>query len=679
MQNEVKNSNKTFESIGITKDYREGLAQYIWNSFEAGATEVKLNFSTKSEIGHVGSFTIEDNGSGITYETLDRNFGFLLDSTKKRSKESSAIHGGKGRGRLSFFGFATQATWITTYEKEGKALTYEVTIEGSDKNYYNTSGKPKELGKPVGTVVRFANEKLTASDLASTDLTEFLKLEFGWYLFLHLKDNFKVLINNKELDYKTVFQECESFEEVIKSKDMKESFVFQINYIQWPARISEESFFYFLNEKMDEVFRKHTSFNKTGGGAYGFFHSVYISSEYFSNFNYDLKTEKQNTVFENRNLSDKTYVELWKRMNKFLQEKRKDFYRKGADSKLEYLERENLLPIFADNKYDQQKKEDFKIVFKEIYLIEPMVFHDLKPIQEQSLLGMLALLLESDERENVLRIVDGIVNDLSKEDRAQLAKTLEKTNFNRIVRTVRMIEERLELVEALKLLVFENKGFTNERDHIQKIMESGFWLMGEQFHLTSADENFGTLLENYLAFLESSPTQSQKNTFKPVKNLSKKRPDIFMCHQHRVPNIKSNDGSLEENIILELKRPSIIIDTPQYRQIEDYFEYILSRPEFNSSLKTWKFYIIGNHISDSVKSRYDSQVHHGLKFLVHKVRNYEIYAVTWADVFSMFEDRNAYILENLKYDKGALLEHLKIKDFQPSKLLADTLIQKVKY
>lgn len=35
-------NNQSVESSGITKDYKDALCEYVWNSFEANATAVQL-------------------------------------------------------------------------------------------------------------------------------------------------------------------------------------------------------------------------------------------------------------------------------------------------------------------------------------------------------------------------------------------------------------------------------------------------------------------------------------------------------------------------------------------------------------------------------------------------------------------------------------------------------------
>jgi hypothetical protein len=56
--------NQSVETSDLTRDYREALCEYIWNGFEAGATEVKISYSL-NELEGVQDITIFDNGSGI--------------------------------------------------------------------------------------------------------------------------------------------------------------------------------------------------------------------------------------------------------------------------------------------------------------------------------------------------------------------------------------------------------------------------------------------------------------------------------------------------------------------------------------------------------------------------------------------------------------------------------------
>ncbi len=56
--------------------------------------------------------------------------------------------------------------------------------------------------------------------------------------------------------------------------------------------------------------------------------------------------------------------------------------------------------------------------------------------------------------------------------------------------------------------------------------------------------------------------------------------DIFACGAR-----KTEDGfetTIEENLIVELKAPKVILSKKVLRQIEDYMDFIRKQPQFNS-------------------------------------------------------------------------------------------------
>ncbi len=44
--------------------------------------------------------------------------------------------------------------------------------------------------------------------------------------------------------------------------------------------------------------------------------------------------------------------------------------------------------------------------------------------------------------------------------------------------------------------------------------------------------------------------------------------------------------------------------------------------------------------------------------MVHEIDNYEVYALTWDDIFKSFELRHAPLLKRLNYDREKLAEEL---------------------
>lgn len=57
-------NNQSVESSGITKDYKDALCEYVWNSFEANATAVAID-CIPNELTGSAEIVITDNGDGI--------------------------------------------------------------------------------------------------------------------------------------------------------------------------------------------------------------------------------------------------------------------------------------------------------------------------------------------------------------------------------------------------------------------------------------------------------------------------------------------------------------------------------------------------------------------------------------------------------------------------------------
>ena len=234
-----------------------------------------------------------------------------------------------------------------------------------------------------------------------------------------------------------------------------------------------------------------------------------------------------------------------------------------------------------------------------------------------------------------------------------------------------MMHNRLESVEYLKTLVYDLTKFTTERDHIQKVIEKCFWLFGEQYNLVSADATFEKALAEYVYILDGKDKKEKIEISNPEHN---RRPDIFLCRQN-VVNDATSSSMLEENIIVELKRPSVNIGKIQHRQIEDYLDLIKNEPRFNSTTRIWKFIVIGKTIETDITDKYESFKHFNKRYLTYQQGRFEIYAMSWDDVFQEFKYRHQYILGKLKFNKDTIRQE--IADVESDIESANTITQKI--
>jgi hypothetical protein len=657
MENKVSVTNKGVDSAGIPKDYQSAIAEYIWNGFDAGASAIEIEFDTNA-IDTINSLTIHDNGDGINYDTLSNTFGNFLDSVKNVSyQRSSYTHGNKGKGRFSFAAFAGKAVWSTVYKDEAsnKLLEYDISITKNKKEVYKDENKVISKKKHTGTTVEFQDLfGVTSYSFSNDDFKQALGREFGWFLLLNKDRNSYIKINGESLSYDGLIAESEIENLSIKDLDGKAN-QFKVTYVRWKEKIGDKFYFYLLNSDKKEVAKELTSFNNN---AMNFFHSIYVESDFFNAFNANDNVQGY-TLFESTK-SNPIYKALMTRLQELVKEKQKLFARGEAAEELIYrYEREGVIPKFKANKYDQEKRKDLIDVVKGLFCLEPKLFQGLNREQQKINIGLINLLLDSDERNNILEIISQIVN-LSPEDRSEFANLLRKTTISKIARTINLIENRFKVVELLKSLVYDLKSFTNERDHIQNAVEENYWLFGEQYHLVSANEGFDKMLSRYIDLLSQTTTGKSKKA-KIASEDKNRRPDIFLCRKHSVPDVLDDQLEMEENIIVELKRPTVDISKEQVRQVEDYLDIIINEDQFNSQKRFWKFYVVSNRIDKSVKSEYEAVKNLGKRYLVKALNNYEIYALTWDDVFMNFKLKHEYLIDKLDFDRNAIMEELKTK------------------
>lgn len=645
-------------AVGLPTEFDEVIAQYVWNAFEAKATTVRIDYDESNPIDNLQSFTISDDGLGIAYEELDQNFGIFLDSTKIRSKNSSLIHGGKGKGRLSFQLFSGNAVWNTVYQhKDGSLKEYSISILKGTKDDYNPTIPVPSTQQKTGTIVELKLlEKVTKAYFDNGDLAQSLKLKFGWFLHLNKDKKISILINGETLDYKTIIKESKhavkSFED---EDDNNRSYKFVIDYIQWNEKIGEQNYYYFLNSDQDEIFKDFTSFNKTAGGAHGFYHGVYITSDFFNNFDAKSDTHNQTSMLSICK-SNSAYKALLVYLKDDLLKKRKEFYKESAAKAWQGFEERHTVPEYGNSELQKIRKESLKQVVEGLYKIEPGIFVNLKPEQEKTMLGLMDLVIDTNEKDNVIKIVDSVVNDLSPEEREEFAKLLDKIKLSSINEVLKLVVGREKVIEALKKLVFELKKFTNERDHIQKAVEGSTWLFGEEFTTVSYDKTFEESLREYTYILDG---YSAKDILTDPSK--KRRMDIFMTRKRLINDPHyGNTSQLEENIIIELKRPNVKLGTTELRQVQDYRNIIKKNSQFHSQMKVWKFFLVGNDLDDDIKAAYKTNDTRGKRFLADWQEDFEIYVMTWADVFDVYRIRNDFLLNKLNIDKSTIQDELKV-------------------
>lgn len=589
------------------------LFEYIWNSFDAGATEVKLDFEIPNEgIGYVKNVKLIDNGTGWDFNDNATTNNFM-SSTKKPIINNTLPKGQYGRGRYAFIWISEKLYAFSKGQKLTLQHNTEIKKEDSD---FNQSGTQINF---EGIYEGFSNILLSVS------LHHYLVMEFGWFLLENEK--YKILINGVELNVDNYIKDLkeylvDSFPQKIK-EELDNNFVAKI--ILWKEKPSEYSKFYFLNESNNEILKQNTGLNKKSDD---FWHSVYIKSSLFRSVD-DVIEEEDENLQTKLTFVDKKVIRTKKQIITFLKEElvklRKPYLIIQSDSLLEELKEEELMPNLPEfGIYDEESYGD---LLKTIYTIAPSLFVGRSKPEKKFICAAFAGLLSTQD-DVLIKIILEQLQELSEDEKEDLLRILKRTTLSNIIKTIKEIDHRLEIIDKLKFLILEHEKETLEVKHLQKILDENFWLFGEQFRLFSSTEG---ALKNVLIKYAKEVLKIEDPELESSPN---GEVDLFLT------KTESIGEGIQKNIIVEIKRASkFLTEVKEYNQINDYRKKILEQNLCNGENQYWEFYLIGKDFDKGIKELIQNAKQHGekekgLSFSINDGR-VKIYVRKWSDILEV--------------------------------------------
>ncbi len=620
----------------------DAICEYIWNGFDAGATHVKLYLKTNM-MGLIDKVSITDNGTGIAYNDLQNKFQPFNESKKADlpSKSNHTLpHGRKGIGRLTFFSFAQAARWDTVFSQEGKQYKYYIGMNKNSLNKYddNDEKEPIETKEVAGTKVTF--DQLIA--LSKEDILEKIKDEFFWFLELNKNNGYKIWVDNEPVSYEDLIITRNE----IDVSHWKLEYEYEIRFVQWNISLGNEySKFYFIGSDNKECYKEATKLNKKSDE---FYHSIYIKSSYFDNFNFEnTQIEGQIGLFPNK--SEQEFKKLIEGINHYLVKYRKKYLKEISDKYIESLIKRDIYPDFdMNNIMDVYRKGELDHLVETLYTAQPKIFTGLNDNNKKIMIHLLQLIMDNSNKPELFEVLQNVI-ELDEEEMKELSDVLKYTTLNNITKVIKLLQDRLKVVQGLKEVVFDNKKFAKEVEHIQKIVERHYWLFGEQYSLiTSAEPDFESALRGLL--IKTKGDDSKVEIDHEDKN---KEMDIYMIRQDR-------RGSVTENVVVELKRPSVPLGEEQLSQVKKYMRVIKSDDRFNASSIKWTYFLVGNRLNNNgyIQGELESHRNLGEPHLVHTDGNgnNKIYILTWSDIFDDFSRRHEYLMSKLEMEKDLWLK-----------------------
>lgn len=636
--------------IGVEKDHIESLtkasgtnslAELLWNSLDADATEIKVDFK-QTKLGSYEYIKVTDNGHGLTYEKAQDIFSRIGGSEKKlktQSPNGRQYHGKEGKGRYKGLSLGDLVKFTSVYEEKNGFSEFTLTI---DRNHLSKTelSDLKQLRKGEGT----AGFKVEISNTNFKNAEQALKIEnrkeleekFASYWISYPK--FKIFFNGNELRFDSLIKNSEQIE--IKEIVGELTYRFIIKILEWN----------FDNKKKTYLCNvQGIPFQETNLGLRSSIPiSIFIQSVYIE------KLHRENTLdlYE----ADEILIAVMKSAKEFAKTYVKKRLHENSKEFIQDLKQKGLYPYKepSENIFEVSKRQVFDIVALQVHEYLPS-FNDQDDKSKKLTLSLLSEALENDSK-NLRRILNEVI-ELPEEQRDDLSDLLDTTSLSNIIDAMTEIKNRLHFLNGLEQIIYDkdlNKHIL-ERKHLHKIIVKETWLFGDEYTYGVDDLTLKNVLKAYLK--DCLKREDFEDLVKCTDNKDLATiPDVCLWQQY------SLGTAGKENLVIELKRPSLNAGLGEMSQIMSYASKVSTDKRFPKEKTKWKFILITKDIDRELEPQLKQK---NRKFgHVSEGDNFDVFVLSWGDIISEAKQRHEFIKEKLNLnlqDNEEGLNYLKSK------------------
>ncbi|MCK5346530.1 MAG: hypothetical protein KAR20_24140, partial [Candidatus Heimdallarchaeota archaeon] len=293
------------------------------------------------------------------------------------------------------------------------------------------------------------------------------------------------------------------------------------------------------------------------------------------------------------------------------------------------------------NPIEQVEKEVFDIVAARVNEQHP-TFKNSDTDNKKLTLALIKQSLETNPSSLTSILRD--VLKLSVEEQNEFADLLKRTTLSSIIRASSIVTQRLDTIRAFEYIIFDKewKKKLLERTQLHRLLVHELWIFGEDYTLDNDDESLTQVLKKHIQKLgrEELAEDIKVETIEGVQGI----PDLLLSRRFTY----SRDQF--ENLVIELKRPSVTLGQSELGQLEDYAITVSEDEMFDTNKCRWKFVLLGNNLNDYVKAKADQD---GLpKDCAFKSKNgnVSVYVKCWADIFAEAKQRYEFFRKSLEIE-----------------------------
>ena len=638
---EIQVQDDHLERIAQTRKPILALAELIWNAVDADATHIDVTL-VKDDLEGLSAIRVADNGHGIPFAEVEELFSRLGGSWKQSrlhsNEQKRILHGKEGKGRFRAFSLGRVIDWdVCAADHSDNLQSYRISmLKDHLRRVQITDAVPVTAGSGRGVTVTVSEPERDFRSLRDGNAPEELAQIFA--LYLRQYPEIRIIYTGTRVDSQSVEDLSTTYElpniETTDGRVLPAS----LEIVEWLIKAERRLFFCDANGlPIDET--------SPGIHAPGFEFTAYVKSDHFA------ELLASNTLdLANMDPAVEKCLHVTK-------EVMRDHFRKRAAEKaaglVEEWRTEKIYPYEDEptNVVERVEREVFNVLALNVNTYLP----DFPTSDDKTKRFQFRLLRQAVERApaDLARIVNEVL-DLPEDKRQELAGLLDRTTLAAIISASRLVADRLDFLRGLETLVFdaEFKDRVRERAQLHRIVAENSWMFGEQYHLSVDDQSITEVLRKHI---QATGREVEIDT--PVTRSDGSRGIVDLMFSR---NIQLTGAEDREHLIVELKRPTVKVDSDVAAQIKSYAFAVADDERFRYVPAKWIFWAVSNDI-DKVVEREVAQRDraHGILF-EDKEQRITIWVKTWSQIINDCKARLRFFEEKLNYtpDRDSSLEHL---------------------
>lgn len=625
----------------------QALEELIWNSIDAEASLIEVVLH-RQELEGITKVVINDDGHGISVDDAEKIFGNIGGSLKRLKRRSPKLdrpyHGKEGRGRYKAFSLGRHIEWHSRTLTNGSVSAFSVSLDASNLKAAKV-GSPETCDGSPGCQVIIDNLNASISGLDNDARLANIAHRLAPYLMAN--PEIRIMYDGNMLDYASAINRNELLKVKDEGLDEEIPLSFDIRVLEW-NRPRKGSLFWCDG---NGVCIDETPLEIKG---IRFPYSAYIISDRISELN------------ENGDLAAGDLNQEVRRFKELAKEILSEYFRQRQAEEAQYVaERIRSEGIYP---YSHVPKSPVERVEQQVFDICAATVHEFLPqfdkadkSSRQFTYRLLREALESSPS-NLSHIFMEVLK-LSEEQQEHLVHLLDKTSLGAIIQSAKTVADRLTFINGLEQILHDKtiRKHLKERVQLHRILVEELWIFGDEYTLGGDDVSLRTVLNEHREVLGLMPLDAQDtDSLKDLDDV----PDLLLWQQY----VRGN-GDRFENLVIELKRPTVNISQTEIGQVKRYASKVLANRHFDKHKTHWTFIAlsdgIGADAQEDVTQR-DREPGH-----VTSGTNHDVWVLTWSQIIQAAKIRLKWIQDRLDFQIEDNSEGMKYLQDRFSHLLPD--------